>query len=66
MKLYQNRGGHGHVTSYTLSIGSAEARRLGFVSADGERVELEKIIDENNHQLIVRIKPCEPDSTPQP
>lgn len=60
MRLYQNRGGHGHVTSYTLSIGSAEARRLGFVDENGERVELEKILDEENHRLIVRIKPPEP------
>lgn len=59
MRLYQNRGGHGHVTSYTLSIGSAEARRLGFVDENGERVELEKILDEENHQLIIRIKPSE-------
>lgn len=43
MKLRENRGGgHGHVTSYTLSVGSAEARHLGFVDETGERVELEK------------------------
>lgn len=56
MKLRENRGGHGHVTSYTLSVGSAEARHLGFVDKTGERVELEKILDEKNHQLIIRIK----------
>ncbi len=55
MLLRENRGGHGHVTSYTLSVGSAEARRLGFVDEHGERVELEKIIDEENQQLIIRI-----------
>lgn len=56
MKLRENRGGHGHVTSYTLSVGSAEARHLGFVDETGERVELEKVLDEKNHQLIIRVK----------
>lgn len=31
----------GHVTSYRLIIGSAAARRCGFVLENGERVELE-------------------------
>lgn len=66
MRLRVNRAGNGYVSGYTFAISISEARRLGFVAADGERVELEKIIDENNHQLIVRIKPFEPDSTPQP
>ena len=59
MKLRENRGGHGYVTSYTLSIGLSEARRLGFVDENGERRELEKILDDKNQRLIIRIKPPE-------
>ena len=56
MKLRVNKNGQGYVSNYTLSIATNEARRLGFTSEDGERLELEKIIDEENGQLIVRIK----------
>ena len=57
MKLYPRKGGHGHVTVYLCPIGSAEARRLGFVTEEGDRLELEKIIDETNKTLTIRVKP---------
>jgi len=56
MKLMPKKGGHGHVTSYLVSIGSAEARKTGFVSENGEPLELEKVIDEENQQIIIRVK----------
>lgn len=56
MKLYPNKGGHGHVTSYLMPVGSAEARKLGFVDENGERAELEKILDEEHGRLIVQVK----------
>ena len=50
------KGGHGHVTSYMVSIGSAEARQVGFVTESGEPLEVEKVIDNKNRQVIIRIK----------
>ena len=53
IKLSPKRGNHGHITSYTINIGSAEARECGFTE-DG--VELEKIVDTENQQIAVRVK----------
>jgi len=57
MKLRANRGGHGHVTSYTLSVGSAEARRVGFLDENGKSLEIEKIVDERAGTITLRVKP---------
>jgi len=56
MKLSPKKGGHGHVTSYTINIGCAEARRLGFVDEAGAPLELEKRIDETSKTLVVCVK----------
>ena len=56
MKLRVNKAGNGYVSGYTLSVSTSEARLLGFVDENGERVELEKVLDEKNHQLIIRVK----------
>lgn len=62
MLLRINKAGNGYVSGYTLSVSTSEARALGFIDENGERVELEKILDEENHQLIIRIKPPESDN----
>ena len=56
IKLSPKKGGHGHVTSYSVNIGSAEAKICGFVREDGSQAELEKVIDPDNHQIIFRLK----------
>ena len=56
IKLRPRRGGHGHITCYDISIGSAEARRAGLVGEDGQPREIEKIIDETGGQVIIRVK----------
>lgn len=56
MKLRVNKAGNGYVSGYTLSVSTSEARLLCFVDETGERVELEKVLDEKNHQLIIRVK----------
>ncbi len=48
-----------HVTSYTVSIGSAEARRTGFLNEDGSSKELEKIIDEKAGTITIRVAQAE-------
>ena len=54
-KLRVNRRGDGYVTNYTVSIGSAEARRAGFLNDDGTSKILEKIVDEDAHTITLRI-----------
>lgn len=53
IKLSKNRGNGGHITSYTINIGSAEARECGFTDDD---VELEKVVDFDKKEIIIRIK----------
>ena len=57
MKLTENHNGRGYVTSYRMIIGCAEARKLGFLGEDKKPLELKKIVDAENHRLII-----EPDS----
>lgn len=56
IKLSPKRGGHGHITSYTINIGSAEARECGFLDSEGNALQLEKFIDLDNKEIIIRIK----------
>lgn len=53
IKLSKKRGNGGHVTSYTVNIGSAEARECGFTADD---VELEKVVDFDRKEITIRIK----------
>ena len=53
IKLSPKRGNHGHITSYTINIGSAEARECGFTEAG---VQLEKVVDLDRKEIIIRIK----------
>lgn len=52
INLTAKKNGKGYITSYVVNIGSAEARILGIT--DGTGGEIEKIIDEENHQIILR------------
>ena len=56
MFLSKKKNGKGYVTSYTLNIGSKEARDLGFINKDGDSKQIEKIIDTQKKILIVRLK----------
>jgi len=56
MKASPQKGGHGHVTCYRVAIGSAAARRCGFVDADGNRFELEAIEHPDEKTIIIRVK----------
>ena len=57
LRLRANRNGKGYVTSYTVSIGCAEAAQAGFLDADKNPLPLEKIVDPENHCIIYRLKP---------
>lgn len=56
LKVYPIKGGHGHVTAYRISIGSAAARRCGFVDENGERYELETVELPGEKAVIIKVK----------
>lgn len=56
MKLSPKKNGSGYITSYTINIGSAEARNAGFIDVDGNSLELEKIIDTYNNTITIQLK----------
>lgn len=56
MKIFPQKGGHGHVTAWRCTLGSAEVRRAGFINENGESFELEKIVNESEHTITIRIK----------
>lgn len=56
MILSKKKNEKGYITSYSLNIGSKEARMLGFIDQNGNSHILEKELDVKNHILIVRLK----------
>lgn len=54
IKLSPKKGGHGHVTSYSVNLGSAEVRSVGFLDESGAQLPIEKVVDEENHCIILR------------
>lgn len=55
-RLRANRNGKGYVTSYTLSIGCAEAAAAGFLGEDKMPLPLMKIVDPENHTITFTLK----------
>lgn len=56
IKLSQKRGGNGYISSYTVNLGATEVKDCGFLTADGEQLPLEKVIDTENKQIIIRLR----------
>lgn len=56
MKLSPKPNGKGYITSYSMNVGSKEAKDLNFINENGTSKELEKIIDIKNRRLIVFLK----------
>lgn len=56
IKLSPKKGGHGKITSYSVNIGSAEARNCGWLNEDGSCKELEKMIDADSGTIVFRLK----------
>lgn len=57
MKLFGIKGGHGHITAYSTTIGSREAREAGFLNPDGSSRILKKTVDTKRHRIIIEIDP---------
>ena len=62
IKLSPKKNGGGYVTSYSVNLGCAEVRLCGFTAANGECVPLEKIVDTEGGQIIIRAKPASPNT----
>lgn len=56
IKLSPKKGGHGHITSYSVNLGSAEVRSCGFLDENGSSLPVEKVVDCEHHQIIIRLK----------
>lgn len=54
VKLSPKKGGHGHVTSYSVNLGSLEVRSCGFLDDAGMSVPLEKVIDPEKGTITIR------------
>ena len=54
MKLRINRNKQKLISNYTIHVRTTEARELGFLDENGESLELEKIIDLENNQIIIK------------
>ena len=57
MKLFGIKGVHGHVTAYSATIGSQEAREAGFLNPDGRSKILKKTVDAKRRRIIIEIDP---------
>ena len=61
MILSPKRGNYGHITSYTVNIGSKEARDCGFLDKDGKSLPIKKTVDTEHGRIIIEL-----DKTAQP
>lgn len=55
MKLRPQKGNGGHITSYNVTIGSKEARDAGFLMEDGTGKPVRKVVDVENHRIIIEL-----------
>ena len=55
MKARPIKSRNNYITAYNLTIGCKEAREAGFVTEDGERMELKKTIDAKNRRIIIEV-----------
>lgn len=55
MKLNAKHGNGGHITSYTLNVGSREARDAGFLNPDGTSKSIKKTVDAENGRIVFEV-----------
>lgn len=55
IKLSPKKDGYGNVSSYSVNIGASEARQCCFIDSDGNTQQIEKLIDIENNQIIIRL-----------
>mgnify|MGYP003304628638 FL=1 len=55
IKMSPKRGGNGFVSSYSVNIGSTEAKECGLVDDTVQKV-IVKVVDPDNHQITIKEK----------
>lgn len=55
IKMSPKKGGNGFVSSYSVNIGSNEAKDCGLVEAGTQKV-IVKVVDPENHQITIKEK----------
>ncbi len=56
IKLSPKKGGNGYVSSYSINLGISEVRDVGFLDTDGNHLPIEKFIDTENNEIVIRLK----------
>lgn len=56
IRLSPKKGGNGYISSYSVNLGCTEVRRAGFLDDTGNPLQLEKVIDTEHNQIIIRVK----------
>lgn len=56
IKLSPKKGGNGYVSSYSVNLGCSEIRDVGFLDKDGNPLPVEKCLDTENHEIIIRLQ----------
>lgn len=54
VRLSKKKNGAGYLTSYSVNIGCAEAREVGFLDENGEPFPLVKIVDTENGTILFK------------
>lgn len=56
IRLSPKRGGNGYVSSYSVNLGCTEVRAVGFIDDAGNPLPIEKFIDTENHEIVIRLQ----------
>ncbi len=56
IRLSPKKGGNGYISSYSINLGVSEVKECGFIDEDGNPLPIEKYIDTENNQIVIRIK----------
>ena len=55
IRLSPKKGGNGYISSYSVNLGITEVKDCGFIDDHGNLCFLEKVIDPQHHQIILRL-----------
>ncbi|WP_206457909.1 MULTISPECIES: hypothetical protein [Anaerovoracaceae] len=56
IKLSPKKGGNGYVSSYSVNLGIKEVVACNFLDETGTPLEIEKVIDTEKNQIIIRLR----------
>lgn len=55
IKLSPKKGGNGYISSYSINLGVKEVATCGFLDESGKPLKVEKVLDPDNKQIIIRL-----------